>query len=72
MVALAQLERITCDGCGGDLTVTLGTEAEDWTVEPPIRCGKCTAIAIRQDSHAKDHQHLSALRWFAHLKKRRR
>lgn len=72
MVALAEIELRTCDGCGGDLHETLSTEAEDWAVEPPIRCAKCTRLAMQQDEYAKDkHPHMQALRWLARRRTRR-
>lgn len=68
MLALVRCEKQTCAGCGGWLPETLSVEAEDYDVEPPTRCGKCTALAIRQDQHAEDHKHLHALRWKAKKK----
>jgi hypothetical protein len=68
MLALLRCEKLTCSGCGGWLLETLDTEAEDFAVDPPTRCGRCTALAIRQDRHAEDHKHLHALRWTAKKK----
>jgi len=73
MLALAEIEASTCGGCGGDLHETLSTEAEEWIVDPPIRCAKCTIIAIRQDEYGKDKtKHMQALRWIARLKPKKR
>lgn len=65
MLALAECRDLTCSGCGGWLPETTTVEAERWTVPPPTRCGKCTAIGIAQDRHAEDHQQLHATRWSA-------
>lgn len=69
MVALAEYEASRCPGCGGDLNETLTTEAESYRVPPPARCGRCTRIAQAQEVHAKDHQHMHATRWTAHLRR---
>lgn len=61
MLALAVYRASRCEGCGGDLAET--TSHEQWNVPPPMRCHRCTAIAIAQDAH--DHKHLHALRWTA-------
>lgn len=68
MLALLRCEKLICAGCGGWLPETLEHEAEDYDVDPPTRCGKCTALAIRSDRHAEDHKHLHALRWTAKKK----
>jgi uncharacterized protein with PIN domain len=66
MLALAELDARRCVGCGGDLAETLATEAEDWVPLPPVRCAKCTRIAIEQDDYVKDKtKHMHALRWAA-------
>lgn len=61
MVALAEYRARICPGCGGDLLETLGHE--DWEALPPVRCHKCTVIAISQERF--DGQHPHALRWGA-------
>lgn len=65
MLALAEYQDLTCSGCGGWLPETTAVEAEGWRVPQPVRCGKCTAIAIGQDHHAQDHKHIHATRWIA-------
>lgn len=71
MLALAHCREMTCPGCGGWLPETTSHEAEAYEVPPPHRCGRCTALAIAQDRHAKDHQHMSATRWGAELRRGR-
>ncbi len=68
VLALLRVESMTCSGCGGWLPETTTVDAEGWVVEPPHRCGRCTALAIAQDRHGKDHQHMQATRWGAHRK----
>lgn len=68
MLALAHHRSLTCSGCGGWLPETTKTDAEAYRVDPPHRCGKCTALSIAQDKHGKDHQHMHATRWAAHLR----
>jgi hypothetical protein len=68
MLALMRSEKLICAGCGGWLPETMGHEAEDYDVDPPTRCGRCTAIAVHSAKHAEDHKHLHALRWMAKLK----
>lgn len=65
MLAAAMARQLTCSGCGGWLPETTSTDAEEYTVPAPYRCGKCTALAIRQEAHAEDHKHLHATRWSA-------
>lgn len=66
MLALAEVRAMTCSGCGGDLGET--TTHEDWVPLAPLRCHRCTAIAIAQDGH--DAKHPQALRWGAELRRR--
>lgn len=61
MLALAEYRAGRCDGCGGQLEET--TTHETWDALPPLRCHKCTVIAIAQEGH--DHKHVTALRWGA-------
>ena len=69
MLASLRADALTCGGCGGWLPESLNHEAEDYVLTPPVRCGRCTALAIRQEQHATDHKHLHALRWNIDLKK---
>jgi hypothetical protein len=62
MLALAEWRSRQCESCGGDLTDTL--THEDWEPIPPVRCHKCRAIHIGQDSMRDDIDPLS-LRWGA-------
>jgi hypothetical protein len=64
-LALVGARALTCDGCGGWLPETTTTDAEEYTVPPPYRCGRCTRIAIAQEAHGRDHKHLHATRWTA-------
>lgn len=64
MLALSLWRSQHCQGCGGDLEET--TIHETWDVPPPLRCHRCTAIAVHQEQHAKDHKHTHALRWAAY------
>jgi hypothetical protein len=68
MLAHAAYQSTRCGGCGGDLRVT--TSVEDWDVPPPMRCHRCTAIAVHTDAHAKDHKYMHALRWAATPRRR--
>lgn len=61
MLALAEYRQMHCPGCGGDLLET--TTHEAWDALPPLRCHKCTAIAIAQEHH--DGKQPTALRWGA-------
>lgn len=65
MLALGEYRDLTCSGCGGWLPETTSVEAEGWRVNLPIRCGKCTAISVRQEQHSGDHKHIHATRWSA-------
>lgn len=71
MLAHSRMLANVCS-CGGWLPETTSPEADElgYEIDPPTRCAKCTALAIRQEQHSKDHSHLHALRWGAHLKKR--
>jgi hypothetical protein len=68
MLALAEYRAGRCPDCRGELKQTLSIE--DWDVEPPIRCHRCTAIAEAASDHAKDHKHMHALRWLATPRRR--
>jgi hypothetical protein len=68
MLALAHYRASHCPDCHGELRHTL--TVEDWDVDPPIRCHRCTAIAEAATRHAKDHKHLHALRWTASPRRR--
>lgn len=73
MVALAIAQSHRCEGCGGDLTETLGTEAEDWSVPPPHQCGRCLRISMAQEKYQTDGvKHLHAMRWIADPRPKRR
>lgn len=63
MVAISVLEAETCEGCGGDLAETLGTEPEDWIVLPPAVCGKCAQLGNAQQAYKGND--LAATRWLA-------
>jgi hypothetical protein len=65
MLALLRCERLSCPGCGGWLPETLNLEPEDYDVDAPSRCGKCTVLAIHQDYHRDRDKHVHALRWSA-------
>jgi hypothetical protein len=50
MLALAEWERLTCNGCGGWLPETTALENSDNYAPPkPIRCHCCEALAISQE-----------------------
>lgn len=70
MLALDLYRRMTCTGCGGWMPETTTHEAEDYAVSLPVRCGRCTALAIAQDRHAESSQHMHATRWDATLRRR--
>jgi uncharacterized protein with PIN domain len=61
MLALVEYRASLCPNCHGDLAET--TAHELWDVPPPIRCHKCTHIAVAQENHTG--KQLSALRWGA-------
>jgi hypothetical protein len=61
MLALAEYRAGTCPGCGGQLAETMTHET--WDALPPLRCHRCTVIAIAQDHH--DGKQPTALRWGA-------
>jgi hypothetical protein len=63
MIALALWRESQCSGCGGDLAET--TTHDRWIPVPPLMCWKCDAIAAQQDTYAKEHRHMAALRWGA-------
>ncbi|HEY9414796.1 MAG TPA: hypothetical protein VIQ30_08575 [Pseudonocardia sp.] len=63
MLALDLHEALTCSGCGGYLPHTTAPEADDaYKAELPIRCHRCTAIAIGADAYS-DTPHAHALRF---------
>jgi hypothetical protein len=71
MLALADLEAGECHGCGGDLEETTDPENDGrYAVGTPIRCHKCTALAIAKENHAKQGEvrHPEALMWPASLR----
>lgn len=57
MLALAEYEADTCSGCNGRLSQTTipegDPEAITWDVPPPVRCHRCTALAVARDQHEK-------------------
>ncbi len=78
MLALAEYEASHCEGCGHDLDESLSTEAEDWSVPPPLRCAVCTRLSIEQHERATENKdrpgggHLHALRYRVERRHRRR
>jgi hypothetical protein len=50
MVAYEAYQRLICGGCGGYLPETTEEDAA-YTVDLPIRCHRCTAIAVASDAH---------------------
>lgn len=49
MLALAELEAQSCDGCGGWLAVTTDVKMSDgYVAEHPLRCHRCEALAVRR------------------------
>lgn len=63
MLGLAEHRRLTCPGCGGWLPETTTTDATQYEVSPPHRCGACTQLSVVQTAQASDHKHSHALRW---------
>ena len=52
MLALQQYEDTCCSTCGGYLPDTTSDSAEtSYSVPPPSRCHRCTAIAQRAAEH---------------------
>lgn len=78
ILALAEYERQHCESCGHDLEESLSTEAEDWTVPPPLRCAVCTRVAMEQDQRARENEkrpgggYMHALRYRVERRPRRR
>lgn len=69
MLALHLYRKLVHEPCGGYLPDTTGeTAADAYTVDVPMRCEKCTAVAEAQAAHLKgDHApHPEALLWHAH------
>jgi hypothetical protein len=57
MIALGECRALTCGGCGGHLPdTTAGSDPDAWTVEPPTRCYRCTALAVARESYADSPQ----------------
>jgi hypothetical protein len=66
MLALAEYRADRCPGCSGQLSETTAEDAERAFVgEPPHRCHKCTAIAIKQAEYQKTAPWPQALLWSA-------
>jgi len=64
--ALAELERQTCNGCGGFLQDTLDPETE-WVADQPYRCHRCEALEIRRKQVSeKAHNPGSLVIWPVH------
>lgn len=63
MLALAEWERLTCNGCGGWLPETTAKENDGAYAPPkPIRCHCCEALAISQELRG-DKERPQAQRW---------
>lgn len=55
MLALAEWESSRCQVCGGDLTECWDATGERaFTVPPPIRCHRATAIAVARKPYDTD------------------
>lgn len=68
MLALAEVEGDECPGCHGPLVETTAPENERaYIVKPPVRCHRCTALAVAADKHrgAGEVRHEHALLWVA-------
>lgn len=64
-LALLEFEASKCPGCGGVWEETTDPKSEGrWNVPPPVRCHRCTALAVAQ--HGEKYHHASALFWQAH------
>lgn len=58
MLALAEYDTDVCPGCGGLLSETTHQDADGaYTTDPPVRCHRCTVLAIARkdirDHHAQ-------------------
>jgi hypothetical protein len=65
MLALAQCERLTCEGCGGWLPDTTEHMASHYNPDPaPYACGSCLALGAVQRAYAEDYPNdMHATRW---------
>lgn len=66
MIALGRYRAMACSGCGGHLPdTTAGDDQDVWDADLPIRCHRCTAIAVRRDQY-RDTPQPQALLYTAH------
>lgn len=57
MLAHLMHERLTCSGCGGHLPDTTDPKADGaYIADEPIRCHRCTAIAMRAEQYRESPQ----------------
>jgi hypothetical protein len=62
MLALHALDAQSCSGCGGWLPDTTAVERDGgYVADPPYRCHRCEALAIKRKKHLQNTSNPEAL-----------
>jgi hypothetical protein len=73
-LALAECRALTCGGCGQWLPESTDSDAEDYFIDQPYRCGACTAMSIAQETYTRGYNgrnpHMQATKWSAERRHR--